>query len=97
MLQGTKPQTLAYGLNDSPIGLAAWITEKFRAWSDCGGNVETRFTKDELLSNVTLYWATETINSADRHIAVRGYRSSLRTMTHRPAYIMSIRNCRTAW
>lgn len=67
MLQGTKPQTLAYGLNDSPVGLAAWIIDKFRAWSDCDGDVETRFTKDELLSNITLYWATQTINSSVRH------------------------------
>ncbi len=66
MIQGTKPQTLAYGLNDSPVGLAAWIIEKFRTWSDCGGNVEARFSKDELLSNITLYWATETINSSIR-------------------------------
>ncbi len=42
-IQGTKPQTLAYGLNDSPAGLAAWIVEKFRAWSDCGGEIERRF------------------------------------------------------
>jgi len=55
---------LAYGLNDSPAGLAGWIVEKFRAWSDCDGDVETRFTKDELLTNLTLYWATETINSS---------------------------------
>lgn len=66
MIQGTKPQSLGYGLNDSPAGLAAWIVEKFRAWSDCGGDVETRFTKDELLTNITLYWATETINSSLR-------------------------------
>lgn len=65
-LQSTKPQTLAYGLNDSPAGLAAWIVEKFRAWSDCGGDVERRFTKDELLTNLTIYWATETINSSVR-------------------------------
>ncbi|MGI8476209.1 MAG: alpha/beta fold hydrolase [Thermomicrobiales bacterium] len=64
MVQGTRPQTLAYGLNDSPAGLAAWIVEKFRAWSDCGGDVETRFSKDELLTNITIYWATETINSS---------------------------------
>src|SRR6185295_19201021 len=56
MIQATKPQTLAYGLNDSPAGLAAWIVEKFRSWSDCGGDVETRFTKDELLTNLTIYW-----------------------------------------
>ena len=49
-IQGTKPQTLAYGLNDSPAGLAAWIVEKWRTWSDCSGEVERRFTKDELLT-----------------------------------------------
>ena len=63
-IQGTKPQTLAYGLNDSPAGLAAWIVEKFRTWSDCGGDVERRFTKDELLTNVMLYWVTGAINSS---------------------------------
>ena len=65
-IQGTKPQTLGYGLNDSPAGLAAWIVEKFRTWSDCGGNVERRFTKDRLLTNITLYWATQTITSSTR-------------------------------
>ncbi|MBA2284839.1 MAG: epoxide hydrolase [Ktedonobacteraceae bacterium] len=65
-LQSTKPQTLAYGLNDSPVGLAAWIIEKFRAWSDCDGEVERRFSKDELLTNIMLYWATETISSSVR-------------------------------
>jgi pimeloyl-ACP methyl ester carboxylesterase len=64
LIQGARPQTLAYGLNDSPAGLAAWIVEKFRAWSDCGGDIETRFTKDELLTNITLYWVTGTIRSA---------------------------------
>lgn len=63
-IQGTKPQTLAYGLTDSPVGLAAWIVEKFRTWSDCEGDVERRFTKDELLTNVMLYWATGTINAS---------------------------------
>jgi microsomal epoxide hydrolase len=62
----TKPQTLAYGLNDSPIGLAAWIVEKFRAWSDCDGDVERRFSKDELLTNIMIYWVSETINSSIR-------------------------------
>jgi len=66
LIQGTKPQTLGYGLADSPVGLAAWLVEKFRAWSDCDGDVERRFSKDELLSNITLYWATNTINSANR-------------------------------
>jgi pimeloyl-ACP methyl ester carboxylesterase len=64
--QSTRPQTLAYGLNDSPVGLAAWILEKFSRWSDCEGNVENRFSKDELLSNITIYWATETIGSSIR-------------------------------
>ena len=65
-IQGTKPQTLSYGLNDSPAGLAAWIVEKYRTWSDCGGDVESRYTKDELLTTVTLYWITETIGSSVR-------------------------------
>ena len=65
-LQSTKPQTLAYGLNDSPVGLAAWITEKLRTWSDCDGEVERRFSKDELLTNIMLYWVTETIPSSVR-------------------------------
>ncbi|MEW2166488.1 epoxide hydrolase family protein [Streptomyces sp. NPDC007084] len=65
-IQRTKPQTAAVGLNDSPAGLAAWIVEKLRAWSDCGGDVERCFTKDEILTNVTLYWLTETIGSSTR-------------------------------
>lgn len=65
-IQASKPQTLAFALNDSPSGLTAWIVEKFRSWSDCGGDVEARFSKDELLTNVTLYWVTETIHSAMR-------------------------------
>jgi pimeloyl-ACP methyl ester carboxylesterase len=64
MIQGTKPQTLAYGLTDSPAGLAAWIVEKFRTWSDCAGDVEHRFSKDVLLTNVMLYWVTGAINSS---------------------------------
>jgi len=66
VIQGTKPQSLAYGLADSPAGLAAWIVEKFRRWSDCDGDVERTFTKDRLLDNVMLYWLTGTINSANR-------------------------------
>ncbi|HIM62645.1 MAG: multidrug MFS transporter [Dehalococcoidia bacterium] len=65
-IQGTKPQTLAYGLNDSPAGLAAWIVEKYRTWSDCGGDVEKSYTKDELLTIVTIYWVTQTISSSTR-------------------------------
>jgi len=65
-LQSTKPQSLGYGLHDSPVGLAAWILEKFQTWSDCNGAVESRFTKDELLANITLYWVTDTITSSMR-------------------------------
>jgi pimeloyl-ACP methyl ester carboxylesterase len=64
IVQGAQPQVAAVGLNDSPAGLATWIVEKFRRWSDCDGDVERRFTKDELLTNVMLYWATETINTS---------------------------------
>ncbi|MFI6691769.1 epoxide hydrolase family protein [Streptomyces sp. NPDC050433] len=62
----TKPQTAAVGLTDSPAGLAAWIVEKLRSWSDCDGDIERSFTKDEILTNVTLYWLTGTIGSAMR-------------------------------
>ena len=65
-IQGTKPQTLGVALNDSPVGLAAWIVEKFRTWCDCNGNPETIFTRDELLTNITLYWVTGTAASAAR-------------------------------
>ena len=63
-IQGTRPQTLAFGLTDSPAGLAAWIGEKFRAWSDCGGDPEAAFTKDQLLANIGLYWFTGAIGSS---------------------------------
>lgn len=65
-IQKRTPQTVAYGLNDSPAALAAWILEKFRDWADCDGDLERRFTWDELLANVTLYWMTETIHSSCR-------------------------------
>jgi pimeloyl-ACP methyl ester carboxylesterase len=64
--QGTKPQTLAFGLNDSPVGLAAWIIEKFQTWTDCGGELERAVTRDELLTNVMIYWVTETIHASTR-------------------------------
>jgi pimeloyl-ACP methyl ester carboxylesterase len=64
--QATKPQTLSYGLNDSPVGLAAWIIEKFRTWSDCAGDVESIFTRDELLTNIMIYWVTATAPSSAR-------------------------------
>ncbi len=65
-IQRTRPQTPAYALNDSPAGLAAWILETFREWSDCNGDLYRRFSRDELLTNVTLYWMTQTIHSSFR-------------------------------
>lgn len=65
-VQGTRPQTVAYPLNDSPAGLAAWLVEKFYLWGDCNGDIESRFTKDELLRNITIYWVTETFSSSVR-------------------------------
>ena len=65
-VQGTKPQTLGMALNDSPAGLLSWIVEKFRTWSDCDGDPETVFTRDQLITNVMLYWVTQTITSSAR-------------------------------
>lgn len=65
-IQGTKPQSLAYGLMDSPAGLAGWIVEKWRRWSDCDGDVQQLFTRDELLTTIAIYWFSGTINSANR-------------------------------
>ena len=66
LIQETRPQTLAYGLHDSPVGLAAWIVEKWRAWTDPAGDVDRIFGRDLLLANVTLYWVTGTANAANR-------------------------------
>lgn len=65
-IQSTRPQTVGYGLNDSPAGLAAWLLEKWRSWSDCGGDIERRFPRDFLLTTVTLYWVTQTITTSMR-------------------------------
>jgi pimeloyl-ACP methyl ester carboxylesterase len=64
--QQTRPLTLAYGLSDSPVGLLAWIVEKLRAWSDCGGDLSTRFSDDDVLTWVSLYWLTNTISTSLR-------------------------------
>lgn len=64
--QGSKPQTLAYAMTDSPMGLAAWIVEKFRAWSDCGGDLERVFSMDELLANISLYWFGRMLDASFR-------------------------------
>jgi pimeloyl-ACP methyl ester carboxylesterase len=65
-IQSTKPQTLAYSLNDSPAGLAAWIVEKWRSWTDSGGDLERRFPRDLLLTMLTIYWVTESITTSMR-------------------------------
>jgi pimeloyl-ACP methyl ester carboxylesterase len=64
--QSTRPQTLAYGLTDSPAGQAAWILEKFWAWTDCDGHPENALTRDELLDNIMLYWVNATATSSAR-------------------------------
>lgn len=63
-IQGTKPQTLAYGLSDSPVGLAAWIVEKFHTWSDHRGDLDGTISRDEMLTNIMLYWVTGAIGSS---------------------------------
>ncbi len=76
-LQSTKPDTVAAALNDSPAGLAAWIVEKFRHWSDSGGIVEARFSKDDLLTTVMLYWVTGSIGTSFRPYHDSRYGSEL--------------------
>lgn len=75
-IQGTKPQTLAFGLTDSPVGLAAWIAEKLRSWSDCDGDVESRFSKDQILTLVSIYWHTRTISTSVRYYHANGLGSA---------------------
>lgn len=75
MIQATKPVTLSAGLNDSPAGLASWILEKFNSWSDNDGNIENSFNRDELITNVMIYWFTQTI-----HTSVRTYAENARAM-----------------
>ena len=75
----SKPQTLAHALNDSPTGLAAWILEKFHRWSDCHGDLDSVYNRDDLLTNLTIYWVTRTIGSSIRlyyeaaHTTTAGY------------------------
>jgi pimeloyl-ACP methyl ester carboxylesterase len=87
-MHGTKPQTLAQGLNDSPSGLAAWIVEKFHAWGDTKGNVESRFSRDELLTNLTIYWATQTITSSVRFYYEYGREQRLLTPMNVPTAVL---------
>jgi pimeloyl-ACP methyl ester carboxylesterase len=65
-LHRTKPQSIGHALNDSPAGLASWLVEKHRSWSDCSGDLERRYTKDEILTSATIYWVTGTIASSLR-------------------------------
>ena len=81
--QGTKPQTLGYGLTDSPIGQLAWIVEKFKTWSDCGDDLESSFTKDELLDNVIIYWLNAAAASSAR-LHWHSLTSSLRSFDEVP-------------
>ena len=79
-MHGTKPQTLAYALNDSPAGLAGWIVEKFRGWSDCDGDVEQVFSLDALLTDISLYWFSGTVDAS-----IRVYKeNSLQPLHFRP-------------
>lgn len=63
-IQGTRPQTLAYGLTDSPVGLAAWLTEKFHSWTDCRGDLDGYLGRDTILTSIMLYWITGAIGSS---------------------------------
>jgi pimeloyl-ACP methyl ester carboxylesterase len=63
-VQQLEPQTLSYAMHDSPVGLAAWLVQRRQAWSDCGGDVESQFSKDDLLTSASLYWLTDTFASA---------------------------------
>ena len=63
-IQGTRPQTLAYGLTDSPAGLAGWIVEKLQRWTDCDGDLERSVSRDDILTDVTIYWVTGSVNAS---------------------------------
>jgi pimeloyl-ACP methyl ester carboxylesterase len=65
-IQSTKPQTVGYGLNDSPAGLAAWILEKWRSWTDSRGDLDGHLSRDFLLTMLTIYWATQTVTPSMR-------------------------------
>ena len=83
-VNSTRPHTLAFGLNDSPAGLAAWLVDKYRSYSDCGGDVETAFTRDELLTEISTYWLTGTIASASRLYYERAVETAMTTGVEPP-------------
>jgi hypothetical protein len=66
----TRPQTLAYGLSDSPVGLLAWIVEKYYQWSDSGGDLYSRFSKDDLLTNFMIYYTTNSAGIPNECLSV---------------------------
>ncbi|MEQ8717027.1 MAG: epoxide hydrolase [Acidimicrobiales bacterium] len=71
-IQAVRPQTISLALNDSPVGLAAWILDRFRAWSDCGDDLDNAFDRGDLLDDITTWWVTGTIASANRlHLEAR--------------------------
>lgn len=101
-VHATRPQTLGYALNDSPVGLASWILDKFRVWSDCDGDLETSFTKDELLTNIMIYWVTESITSSMRiyweaHRAERGSKARVTVPTAIAIYPKEISHPPRKW
>ena len=83
LMQATKPHTLAAALGDSPAGLAAWIVEKLRSWSDCGGDVESVFPRDDLLTWVTAYWVTGTMGPRSCPMSRTPRRSAARSGSRR--------------
>jgi epoxide hydrolase len=82
--QATKPQTVGYGLTDSPVGQLAWIAEKFKTWSDCGDDLESSFSKDELLDNVMVYWLNAAATSS-AHLYWHSLASSVGSFDEVPA------------
>jgi pimeloyl-ACP methyl ester carboxylesterase len=84
-VQATRPNTLAYGLNDSPVALAAWILDKFHDWSDCGDDFDQCYPKDELLTNLSIYWLTGTIASS-----IQGYYEEMHEPSLPPGQPMSV-------
>jgi pimeloyl-ACP methyl ester carboxylesterase len=85
----TRPDTIAAALIDSPVGLAAWIVDKYRDWSDCHGDVESRFDRDTLLTVVTLYWVTGSIGTSFRQYFDHQHNSPRPTITVPSAFTLS--------
>src|SRR5256885_3476023 len=84
-IQSTRPQTLSYGLNDSPAGLAAWVLEKWRGWADSGGDNDATFSRDFPPTIVTVYWATQTIASSMRDYVDNRWLADALTLAHTDA------------